>query len=382
LRSEQDREADIRELLQLRHELHREPELSGAEVKSGQKLKNFLSSKDPDRLITGLGGHGLLAVYSGNKPGKTILLRCETDAVPVIEDLQLPYSSTTRGIAHKCGHDGHMAILAGVASALQSNPPERGSVLLLFQPAEETGEGAALVLADGKFNEFQPDMVFAMHNLPGFPLGSIVTGTGVFASASRGLIIKLKGGSSHAAEPGKGISPAPAAASLIQKFPELCELEDGNIVTLVHCIIGKRAFGTSPGNAVVMATLRAPSAEAMTSLSRSVLAEMKRISAIHHLKSLIEWTEEFPVTVNSPEIVSVVRESAETLGLEIVSPETPFLWSEDFGHFSNRYPGALFGLGAGTDSPPLHNPAYDFPDCLIDTGISIFRTIIDRALDR
>ncbi len=373
--------SNIRNTIDLRHSLHREPELSGKEAGTAEKLKIFLQERKPDRLITGLGNHGLLAVYNGRKPGQTVLLRCEIDAVPVEEDLDVPYRSVKPGVAHKCGHDGHMAIMAGVAGELHLYPPDTGTVLLLFQPAEENGSGAAMVLGDAKFKGFQPDIVFALHNLPGFPMGSVITKTGPFSCASSGLIIKMKGKSSHAGEPLMGISPAPAVAELIQGFEHLCRHDEGVFITLIHCVIGEIAFGTSPENAVVMATLRAPTGELMDKLSSSSVALVKKTAEKFGLKLQILWTEEFPVTVNSKEADSIIRETAESLKLETIELAKPFPWSEDFGHFTGRFGGALFGLGAGADTPPLHNPSYDFPDQLAETGIAMYMRIIERTLN-
>ena len=300
------------------------------------------------------------------------------DAVPVHEEMNESHRSIHPGVSHKCGHDGHMAIMAGVAGELSRSRPEKGSVLLLFQPGEETGTGAERVLEDTAFRDFHPKMVFALHNLPGFPPGSVITTAGPFSQASRGLVIRLRGRSSHAGEPLLGISPAPSVASLIRGFEELCRHEDGIIVTLIHAVIGEVAFGTSPERAVVMATLRAPTVPLMDELSSRVISLVSETASSHGLDLETEWTEEFPPTVNSTEADSIVRSSAGLLGLELIEPEKPFPWSEDFGHFTERFGGALFGLGAGTATPSLHDPAYEFPDGLIGTGVAMFMKLIER----
>ena len=368
------------ELVELRHSLHREPELSGKENRTAEVIRDYLQHKKPDRLLCGIGGNGILAVFEGTEPGAEILLRCDMDAVPVNEQLDISYISTRPGVAHKCGHDGHMAIMAGVASRLSETSPVKGRVLLLFQPGEETGSGARMVLEDEEFKRFHPDLAIALHNLPGFSSGSVVTGTGPFAEASRGFIARLQGKSSHAGEPLLGINPAPAVASLIRDFGQMCAHDRGILVTLIHVTIGEAAFGTSPGEAVLMATLRAPTGELMEYLSESVLELVRNTSRKHRLKVRTEWTEEFPATVNSPGADSLIRSSAESLGLDVISLQKPFPWSEDFGHFTADFQGALFGLGAGSDSPPLHNPMYDFPDQLIETGVSLFMKIIERTV--
>ena len=333
-------------------------------------------------MVTGLGGSGLAVEYRGEKPGSSLLLRCDTDALPIDEGASRAHGSMKPGISHKCGHDGHMAILVGVASALHRSPPDRGSVVLLFQPAEETGEGAARVIEDEKFSELRPDMVFALHNLPGFPLGSVIVREGIFASASRGMTVKLQGASSHAAEPHLGRSPALAAAQLIESLTAIPQttvsMDTAAKVTVIHAVVGEEAFGTSPGEATVMATLRTHREDTMEAISARAAEIASSIAAVHNLDHSIEWTQEFPATVNSPEAASRVESAAKRTGMPIIVPNVPFPWSEDFGHFTGRLPGCLFGIGAGTDSPALHSPEYDFPDSLISAGVELFLEIIDQ----
>ncbi len=150
-------------------------------------------------------------------------------------------------------------------------------------------------------------------------------------------------------------------AELIQAFQSICRHEEGVIVTLIHAMIGEVAFGTSPENAVVMATLRAPTCPLMDSLAEEVMEVVERTAAGHRLKLRTEFTEVFPPTVNSAEGDKTVRLAAESLGLEVIQQGKPFPWSEDFGHFTGRFGGALFGLGSGVNSPPCTAPSLTFP---------------------
>ncbi|MBD3277039.1 MAG: amidohydrolase [Candidatus Aegiribacteria sp.] len=371
------------ELVELRHLLHRNPEISGEENRTARILEEELSRRRPDRLVTGLGGTGLAALYRGKSPGPSVLLRCDTDALPIDEAASFSHSSEYRGKSHKCGHDGHMAILMGVASALRRSPPDRGSVVLLFQPAEETGEGAAKVIEDEKFSRLHPDLAFSLHNLPGFQLGSVIVKEGVFASASRGMIVKLHGASSHAAEPHLGRSPALAAAQLIESLTAIPQttvsMDHGAKVTVIHAVVGEEAFGTSPGEATVMATLRTHLTETMDSISKRAGVIASSIAEAYELDHSIKWTQEFPSTVNSTEAVKRVKSAARKTGMPLVVPDGPFPWSEDFGHFTDMFEGSLFGLGAGTNCPALHSPEYDFPDYLISAGVELFLEIIHQT---
>lgn len=374
------------ELVVLRQFLHSSPDLSGQEENTSGIVRSFLDKCSPDDLITGLGGFGLAALFNGRQSGPGILIRCELDALPIPETIELDYRSQHPERAHKCGHDGHMAILAGVALHLKEHPPARGSVVLLFQPSEETGEGAALVISDPQFEQIQPDYVFALHNLPGFHLGEVVLSDGPFASASCGLTIELKGATAHAAEPQKGISPALAVAELIESISSLPQfhtaLHESAQATIIHARVGEVAFGTSPGSGVVMATLRSHSEQTMNTMIDRATSLAQGIAATHKLEVVIATKQPFPATVNHPEAAALVRQSAEKLGMKTRELEVPFPWSEDFGHFTAKYKGALFGLGAGRNQPALHHPHYDFPDELIARGVRLFTALIQSMVGK
>ena len=371
-------------LVEMRRRLHRGAELSDQEEGTAALIRVFLAEQRPDRLAGGLGGHGVAARFDGREPGPTVLVRCELDALPIPEGSALAHATAQAAVSHKCGHDGHMAIVAGLAPLLRASPPERGAVVLLFQPAEETGQGARRVLEDPGFAPFRPDYAFALHNLPGFELGQVVLREGVFASASKGLHVALHGSSSHAAEPQHGRSPALAVAQLVEALSALPQLhvalEQAAKVTLVHARIGELAFGTSPGEAVVAATLRAHSQEVMDALSARCVELVQGLAGAYGLRHELEWREQFPSTANDPDCVARVEAAARGLGLEVFRPAFPFPWSEDFGHFTARHRGALFGLGAGRDQPALHHPSYDFPDALVGIGLKVFETVVRQLV--
>ncbi|RKZ04037.1 amidohydrolase [Candidatus Fermentibacteria bacterium] len=365
-------------LVELRHKLHRLPEVSGKEVFTSNILFEFLSKLRPASLSRNLGGHGIAVKYKGKMPGNTVLLRCDMDALPIPEAEQANFGSQNPGVSHKCGHDGHMAIMCGVAEQLAEAELARGTVVLLFQPSEENGEGALSVITQLNFT---PDYCFALHNLPGFPLGSVITRRGTFASASKGLVLNISGRSSHAALPQEGISPASALFSIGRFLGEISRYKDGVFATVVHLRLGSNSFGTNPDNAVLMATLRAPANRELNELSETVVNEIASISGREQLSYSIRWTDEFPATVNSDIPSSMVKVSAEQLGYKTIFPDKPFTWSEDFGHFTSRYPGALFGLGAGLDTAPLHSPGYYFPDDLIPYGVKMFMKLVEASLE-
>ncbi len=370
-------------LIELRHELHRQAELSGREERTAARIVDVLRRTNPAKIVTGLGGHGVAGVYDSGVNGPEILLRADLDALPIPERIAPAYASQTSGVAHKCGHDGHMTLLAGVALKLAQQPPRRGRVVLLFQPAEETGQGAALVLADQAFGEFKPDKVFALHNLPGYETGAVILREGHFATASKGLIIELEGATAHAAQPERGNSPALAMADLIQALSALPQttaaLHEAVKVTIIHVKVGEIAFGTTPGAAQVMATLRAYDGDVLTRIGQQAERLARGVASTHELDVTIRWTEEFPETFNDATAAGQVHEAATTLSRPLVEPAHPFPWSEDFGHFTRAYPGALFGLGSGIEQPPLHHPTYDFPDEILEPGVELWLEVLRQA---
>jgi amidohydrolase len=362
-------------LVDLRRRLHRCAELSGKERETARIVADELSSLAPTRVLEGIGGHGLAAVYDGDGPGPTVLLRCDMDALPIDEGNELAHHSQTRGVAHKCGHDGHMTMMIGVARELRRSRPRTGRIVLLFQPAEEVGRGAEAVLADGRFDELRPDLAVAVHNLPGFPRGAVVLREGTFACASRGLRVSFHGASSHAAEPQHGRSPALAVAQTVQAWSAGPQIATGLLeaaqATIVHAAVGEEAFGTSPAFGRVSATLRGDRDDVVDALERRLLGIARGIASAFELRSESERADDFPATVNDASVVAQLERVAASIGAHVVRPEGPFAWSEDFGHFTRIARGALVGLGAGEQQPPLHHPDYDFPDELLSSGVEL-----------
>lgn len=373
-------------LISLRRKLHSHPELSWQEEKTAGEIFDFLSHSEPDDIITEIAGTGLAAVYNGKREGPTLLVRCELDALPIEEINDVSYRSVNPGCSHKCGHDGHMTIIAGLAAILSSSRPDRGKVVLLFQPAEERGEGAARVIEDEKFNSIKPDYTFSLHNLPGFDLNKIVLSNGIFASASSGMSVELFGKTSHAAEPERGKSPAIAMAEIVKNITLMpskeSDYKDFVLSTVVFARLGEIALGTSPGYAKIITTLRAFREDDMNMLSSRSVKLAENICKEYGIDIKIDWMEEFPSTVNDPGCTKIVSEAASLNGFNTVFIDEPFRWSEDFGHFTKLCPGAIFGIGAGQNHPSLHNPDYDFPEEIITTGIRMFSEIINLILNR
>ncbi len=376
----------LKELKKLRLQLHSHPELSGQEEYTASRIVDFISRYHPDEVVKNIAGHGLAFVFKGKVEGPVVMFRCELDALPIHEINEFDHRSVYDNVGHKCGHDGHMAILSGVAQVLSKSPPENGNVILLFQPEEETGQGAEKVVNDPAFQALNIDYVFALHNLPGYKKGEIILRKKVFASASKGMIMKLKGKSSHAGEPENGINPAIAAAKIIQSFSGLSKQKKGfndfKLITIIHARIGERAFGTNPGYGEIMVTLRSYRNDDMDSLSDQAEKIARDIAKEEKLGIDITWVEEFPASVNHNEFVETIEEICSKESYSFMYKDVPFKWSEDFAHFLLNYQGALFGLGSGEKTPQLHNPDYDFPDEITERGVEIFVSIYKKILNQ
>lgn len=375
-------ETAVNDLIAFRKELHRYPEVSQQEKETQKRIINFLKGLEIEGVE--IGGTGVLVSFDSGKPGKTIMLRSDHDALQIQEVNDFDHKSTNEGISHKCGHDGHTAIMCGVALYFQKNPIKKGKVILVFQPAEENGEGAKAILADSQF-EYELDTVFALHNLPGYPLHQIVIKEGNFTAAAKSIIIKLYGKTSHAAEPEQGINPAAAIADLIQMFREANQpdlnRDDFALATPIHINMGELSYGVSAGHGEVHYTLRTWNRETMNPMTDQILKRVEEITEKHQLQSEISWTEEFSSNRNDPKAVQLIEKAIDELGYEKEIRKRPFKWGEDFGLFTQKFPGAMFGIGSGEDCPALHSPDYDFPDEIITTGIKMFTTIVEKAID-
>lgn len=373
-------------LIELRHILHAHPELSGQEVLTNKILHEWVKQTRPDLIIEKIGGYGLAAVYRGPQPGKRILIRGDIDALHIPEPNDFPYRSQNQGISHKCGHDGHATILCGLAQWLGEQRPDQGEVVLLFQPAEETGQGAKAILEDPQFEQIRPDVAYGLHNLPGFEKGQVMVREGCFAAASFGLKLTFDGRTAHASQPETGHSPSELLAQLIHQLEKkrelLKEVKPLTTFVITHAILGEETFGVAPGHAEIWLTLRSYDDRNLELMANQII-EMCRSKAKDYLFDFnFSEHEAFAATNSDPHCVHVIELAAQNLELKLGHLAEPFRWSEDFGRFGAVCPIGFFGLGSGTDQPALHNPEFDFPDDILEIGMTMFWEIIRQELER
>lgn len=364
-----------------RKHLHAHPELSGQEIRTAKTIAEELKKYNPSQLITSLGGHGVAAIFDSETPGKTSLFRAELDALPIQEVNTFAHASTVKGVSHKCGHDGHATILIGLAQKIQQSPPKKGRVILLFQPAEENGQGAQALLNDTAFTRLQPDQIYALHNVPGFNTGTIVCKPNTFTASVCSFSIQLQGKTAHAAEPENGTNPALAISELIQDLKKLNQpdlsAKDFAVLTSIYVRLGSKDYGISAGDGEVHFTLRCWEAKKLAQLQKTITATAEKICKKHQVHHQIEWFAKFMANENTPAAYEAIRKAAKTNDLTFQEKKYPFKWGEDFGLLTQTYPGAMFGLGAGKNTPALHNPDYDFPDALIPIGVQMFYSLLE-----
>ena len=385
---------EAKSAIRLRKELHKNPELSNREIDTAVRIKSYFSSLNPSSVIDGIGGTGVAFEYVGSqynptihfssKEHPTLMLRCELDALPIQEINNFEHKSVNDNVSHKCGHDGHMAIISEVGRFLSKNELLNGRVILLFQPAEEIGTGAIKVVQDSLFSNIKPDFAFALHNLPGKPLGEVYVKSGTFNFASQGIIIHLEGVESHAAHPEDGVSPALALCKIIQglnDLPKMLENIDSEYasVTIISAQMGGANFGTSPGSATVMATLRTSNNDLMDQMYLKAESIINEITISEKIEYGISKEDIFSTCTNTELGFDLVTDACSNANVKCTTINDPYRWSEDFGRLlESAKEGAMFTIGAGVDSPQLHNPDYDFPDELTSIACSVFIELIRK----
>ncbi len=374
--------SDLIELTDFRRALHRRPEVSGEEVETANTIVAALKPMSPTRILTGLGGHGVAAIFDSGKNGPTVLFRAELDALPIEErNSAISWLSDIPGKSHTCGHDGHMTMLLALGRMISRKAVARGRVILMFQPAEEDGSGAKAVVADPAFAEIKPDWAFAIHNEPGTPFGHVSTRVGLINCASMGLKISLSGKTAHAADPQDGVSPALAVAKLIPALDALGHGEGGpdnddfRLVTITYARVGEPNFGIAPGAAEVFVTLRTAADAGLESLEVAARNLAASLANEYGLGVKFEIHDHFAASINDAEAYDVAVNALNAIGVPHGEESLPMRASEDFGVFGWNAKAAMLCLGPGEDHAALHNPDYDFPDDLIPIGSAIFERI-------
>ena len=418
--------SDLEKIIGLRRTLHQHSELSLQETETMKILQTFLqentsleihkrdgwfyalkkgsaliesddsNSRKGSALIESDDSNsrkGSVMIESDSGSSRPIAFRADMDALPIPESIILPYGSQNEGISHKCGHDGHCAVLCGLALQLDSRETNR-DVYLIFQPGEEIGAGAqrcAELLREKRIAE-----IYAFHNLGGYPEGSLVYRRGLTQPASEGLRISLTGRTSHASAPEKGNNPAGAIASIVQyalrdaaESPAQTPQSDAKIsvksktqnsamrlCTITGIQLGDGDFGISPGEGEICMTLRAEIEEEMQAMEQSIISYAAQVSKTFGLEMTYSIHDYFPETRNHDTCLNRVLDVARERKIPAISMQELWRASEDFGHYLKICPGAMVYIGNGEDYPPLHTAEYDFNDKILETAVDLFACLV------
>ena len=378
------------ELTTLRRDLHAHPEIGFQELRTSGIVAGSLEALGIE-VHRGIGKTGVVGVIRGKEhtSGRMVGLRADMDALPITEAGQSQYCSTKPGLMHACGHDGHTAVLLGAAKYLAQTRNFNGTAVLIFQPAEEGLGGAKAMLDDGLFERFPCDEIYALHNWPALPPGTIGINPGPMMAASDKFEIVIEGRGGHGAHPYQTIDPIVVAAQVILGLQTIVSRNvhpiDSAVVSIGSVQAGNPA-GPSviPGDARIVGTVRTfkDSVQALVESRMRVLADS--IAQAHGAKAELRYQRSYPATINTSRHANFVADVAtELFGVDrVVRDLIPSMGSEDFSFMLGVKPGAYFRLGQGgaESGTLLHNSRYDFNDEVIPVGSAMFAAIIERSM--
>ena len=374
---------DLEGLVALRHDLHRHPEIGLEEVRTSELVAKELTALGYS-VHRGLAKTGVVGTLQLGDSRRTLGLRADIDALPILEATGLAYASATPGTMHACGHDGHTTMLLGAARQLARRKNFDGTLHLIFQPAEENFGGARLMIEDGLFEKFPCDAVFGAHNWPGLPVGSFAFREGPLLAAVESVRITINGKGGHGAQPETTIDPVVAAASLVMALQTVVSRSlspHAPAVVTVGCLRAGEASNIIPSFATLDITVRSFDAATGALMHARIESLAEGQARSFGATASLEWGTGYPATVNDASSTHFARETAVALlGADKVSDvDKPFLGSEDFSFMLQKVPGSYLIMGNG-DSANLHHPAYNFNDAAIGPGAAYWTELVERFL--
>jgi len=376
----------VESLTAFRRDLHQHPELLYDTLRTAATVAEALRAAGVDEVTEGVGRSGVVGVIRGqsNNSGRTIGLRADMDALPIEEATGKPWASLVPGKMHACGHDGHTTMLLGAARHLAQSRAFDGTVVVIFQPAEEGGAGAKAMIDDGLFDRWPCDEVYGMHNRPNLPVGEFTIAPGPIMGSVDEVKIRIEGRGGHAARPDQTVDPLPIAAALIQAIQTITSRTidplDSAVISLCTIEAGN-AFNVIAQDVRMTGTVRTLREEVRTHVESQLNSLVKNVAAGFGAKGHLEYIRHYPVTVNHErETELAARAAQEVAGIERVDLEMPpVLGGEDFSFMLNMVPGAMINIGNGR-SAGLHHPEYDFNDDVIGWGCSYWTTLVRQRL--
>jgi hippurate hydrolase len=366
--------AGLGEFVSLRQDLHRHPELAFKEKRTSALVAERLTAYGYD-VSEGLGGTGVVGVLRKGNGSKRLALRADMDALPVSEQTGVDYSSQNAGVMHACGHDGHTAILLLAAKVL-SERHFSGTLILIFQPAEEIGAGAQRLICDGLFERFPLDAIFGLHNWPGEPLGQFGFISGPAMAAIDRPLVRIVGRGGHGASPHETVDPVVAACSVVLALQTVVSRNihprEAAVVS-VGSIRGGEASNVIPDSVELKLTVRSFDPRVRDQLEGRI-TELARFQAKSYGASAeIDYMRGLPALINHPVETSLAKDVALSIfGKEHVANELkPRMASEDFAHYLQARPGCFLFVGNG-ESAPLHSARYNFNDATIGPAATLW----------
>jgi len=353
-------EALLGDAIALRRAIHSEPEIGLDCPKTTAKIKQALAGL-PLELREGPSTTGLVAILRGPSNGRTVLLRGDMDALPLTEDTGLEFCSQHAGAMHACGHDTHVAMLAGAAHALSAQREKlNGTVIFMFQPGEEGYHGARFMIEDGLLDKPTPDAAFALHISPNMPAGVFASRTGPLLASADEFEVKVTGKGGHGAMPHETIDPVPIAAEMVLALQTLVSRKVAPNESAV-LTVGKIESGTTdnviPETATLLGTIRTLDERIRTLMHEGVARVCTHVALAHAARAEAEVTPGFPVTVNDGRIVELAQRTAQALFGEHGwrTMPTPMMGAEDFAYVLQKVPGAMAFLGAVPEGGDYHS---------------------------
>ncbi len=374
-----------------RRTLHANPELGYQERATAAFVAEKLRAFGFDAVETGIGGTGVVGVLHGaagpRGEARSVMLRADMDALPIEEATGLPHASTNPGVMHACGHDGHTTMLLGAARRLAETRAFDGTVIFVFQPAEEGGAGAKAMLDDGLMGRFPARAVYGMHNDPGRPVGQFAIRPGPALALADEFAIRIVGKGGHAAMPDQAHDPIVAGAALVQALQSIVSRRVDPTQPAVLSVTEFHAGSTHnviPGTARLSGTTRAFDLGVHALIKAEIAKKCAQIGAAFDVAITYEPSAEpYPPTVNDPAETAFVCGVIDALaGPQALDRAPPLVMgAEDFSYLAQARPGAFVFIGNG-DSAPLHHPAYDFDDAAAPWGVALFCRLVETALPR
>ena len=374
------------EIAAWRRDFHAHPEVLYEVHRTAGIVAEKLREFGCDEVVTGVGRTGVVAVVKGrsNRSGKVIGIRADMDALPITEATDVPWKSKTKGAMHACGHDGHTAMLLGAAKYLTETRNFDGTVVLIFQPAEEGGAGGLAMVRDGLMDRWGIQQVFGLHNAPGVPAGEFEINAGPILAAADRFTIEITGYGAHASRPHASIDPVAVGCQL---HAALQTIVARNIDPLKSAVLSITMFHAGeasnviPQTARMQGTVRTLDAKVRDRIEKRMKEIASGVAAMHGAKIEVDYQRGYPVTVNHAAETELAARAARDVAGEagVNSSMTPLMGAEDFSYMLEARPGAFIFMGNGSTAG-LHHPAYDFNDEAIPAGVSFWARLVETAM--